>query len=148
MCFIVTMGRQIAKMFSTFSLWGCLFIMTLIPRVMECRIWLDQYNKFQLNDLLARVLCHLASNIDSATCQNWESERVILVRFYMGNLQWSWSQIMNIKLNTITTLSFHQSFTYLKHGGSCSCPLLLIVRIIFILDVRNIILCFESLWIL
>ncbi len=27
MCYIVTMGRQIAKMFSTFSLWGCLFIM-------------------------------------------------------------------------------------------------------------------------
>ena len=27
MCYIVTMGRQIAQMFSTFSLWGCLFLM-------------------------------------------------------------------------------------------------------------------------
>ncbi len=27
MCYIVMMGRQIAKMFSTFSLWGCLFLM-------------------------------------------------------------------------------------------------------------------------
>ncbi len=27
MCCIVTMGRQIAKMFSTFSLWGSLFLM-------------------------------------------------------------------------------------------------------------------------
>ncbi len=28
MCYIVTMGRLIAQMFSTFSLWGCLFIVS------------------------------------------------------------------------------------------------------------------------
>ncbi len=30
MCYIVMMGRLIAQMFPTFSLWGCLFIMNLI----------------------------------------------------------------------------------------------------------------------
>ncbi len=30
MCCIATMGRQIAKMFSTFSLWGSLILMPII----------------------------------------------------------------------------------------------------------------------
>ena len=63
MCYIFTIGRLIARMFSTFSLWGCLFIM---PHSAECMLYIPD--------------CLLNGCIDGVTAMDW---------CHMGNSLWN-----------------------------------------------------------
>ncbi len=52
MCYIVTMGRLIAQMFSRFSLWGCLFIMVYNNMKSEYSCYVFLINKAPFDEAL------------------------------------------------------------------------------------------------